>query len=191
MTNRTISRIHFDLVGEKIRGGQQTTHIIGSGDAYIEPSGLSDKTRFVITVAMAPLLYNRCALVPRTIPPFLTAPALALAPGDYLPAFMHTQFRVCDSSQKTEGGDFKFGIGRLIPSQGIFHKTSHYYLLEPEEGQLLWKCGRFVAYLDPRPTEDFFTFSEASTRVDDEKSNSPDLDKEVDDLFALFAATAA
>jgi len=167
MTNSTINRIKFDLVGESIRGGKQSTRIIGSGEAFIGPGGLSDKTRFVLNIWVAPVYYGRCALVPR---------------GESLPSFLHTSFRVCDSGQKTTGGSFKFGIGRLMPSRGIFHKSSYYYLLEPDKEQLLWQCGQFVAYLDPRPTEDFFTFSEASSRVAPDVLSS---DSQLD-LDALF-----
>jgi len=172
MTNSTITRFKFDLVGETIKAGVQSTRTIGAAEAFIAPSGLSDKTRFVLDVRVAPLYFGRCALVPR---------------GESLPDFMDTSFRVCDSSQKSLGGEFKYGLGWLIPSRGVFHKTSYYYLLEPEQDTLFWKCGRFVAYLDPRPAEDFFTFSEASQRADEESG----FDTEVDDLFSLITASAA
>ncbi len=172
MTHPAIRRLKFDLVGESQRGNTTSTSIIGSGEAFLEASGLSDKVRFVLDIRTAPLRYARCALVPR---------------GHELPEYLHTQFRVCDTAKKTDGGDYKFGIGHLIPTRGMFHKTSHYYLLEPEAGELLWKCGTFVAYLDPRPTDEFLPFSEVSGPGGDQDL----IETEINDLVNLFASSAA
>ena len=142
-----LRRAKFKIIGKEREDGVIRYLVIGDATFCGEESGLSDKAKFVLTLRRPPIDFLRTFVVPQ---------------GAIVGEEFATPFRVCDVSQRDDGRCVTYGLGRLEPMKGALCRHSHYYELVPDFGQIIWRCGKFVAHLDPQTSPDFFTISEAA-----------------------------
>lgn len=143
----TMRPIYCDIVGEAYFGASTTHSIIGEATLFLDKDGSIDKTRFLLKINRAPLLYGRCFVVPGSILK--------------LPSCLQVPFRVIDTSTTAAGKTHRYGMGKLMPASGSLSKGAYFELL-PDEGHALWKCGVFAGEPDPYVMPDYFTFSEVA-----------------------------